>query len=183
MDINGGQLTQTNGNPATPGTSFTGPLIAGNVLHDNPNNANLAGVGASDGNQANAGFVVMAQSNVINQATNSGSAGVWVDPQITIPAQSQILRITLMVTTAWSGAAATLGVGTTASATALTAAGAANAGTLGPISFSPGANATRIGNWDNVGTTDIQIEVTSTNTGNGVGTLTVEYVQSINNAS
>ena len=44
-------------------------------------------------------------------------------------------------------------------------------------------NATAIGNWDNVGTQDIQIVVLSTNTGSGVGTLTVTYAQGINLAS
>jgi len=181
MDINGGQNTQTSGNPLFPATSYTGPLVAGNVLHSD-GSGTLAGVGEQSG-IANAGYVVMAQSSVINQATNGSSPGVWTDPNIIIPAQSQILRITLMVTTAWSGASATLGIGTTASATALTAAGAGSGSGLGPIAFSPGSSATAIGNWDNVGLTDVQIVVTSTNTGNGVGTLTVEYIQSINNAS
>lgn len=183
MDITGGQSTQTNGNPFLPGTTWTGPLIAGNVLHDNPNNANLGGVGASDGAQGNAGYAVMAQTSVINQATNGTVAGVWTDTNIVIPAQSQIIRITLMVTTAWSGASATLGIGNTVSSTAYTGAGAGSGATRGVVSFFPGTNATAIGNWDNVGSTDTQIVVTSTNTGAGVGTLTVEYVQSINNAS
>ena len=33
MDINGGQLTQTNGNPAWPAAQSTGPLTAGNIPH------------------------------------------------------------------------------------------------------------------------------------------------------
>ena len=47
----------------------------------------------------------------------------------------------------------------------------------------PGTNTTAIANWDNVGTTDVQIVVTSGNTGSGAGTLTVFYIQGINNAS
>lgn len=182
MDINGGQITQTNGNPVWPTTTVTGPLVAGNVFHGD-GSTSLAGAGENNLGLANAGYVVMAQTSVINQATNGSSAGVWTDPNIIIPAQSQILRITLMVTTAWSGASATLGIGNTVSATAYTAAGAGSGATRGIIQFSPGTNATAIGNWDNVGTSDVQIVVTSTNTGNGVGTLTVEYVQGINNAS
>lgn len=181
MDINGGAATQPNGSPAQPGTSFEGPLIAGTVLHSD-GTGNLAGVGGTQGT-ANTGYAAMAQSSVITQATNGSVAGVWTDPNIIIPAQSQILSITLMVTTAWSGAAATLGIGNTVSATAYTAAAAGSAATRGPIQFSPGTNATAIGLWDNVGTSDVQIVVTSTNTGNGVGTLTVEYVQNINLAS
>jgi hypothetical protein len=181
MDINGGQLTQTNGNPALPGTTFEGPLIAGGVLHSD-GTGNLAGVGGTTGT-ANTGYAVMAQTSVIKQATNGSVAGVWTDPNLIIPAQSQILRITLMVTTAWTGSVATFGIGNTSSATAYTAAAAGTASARGIVVLSPGTNATAIGNWDNVGTSDVQIVVTSTNTGNGVGTLTVEYVQGINNAS
>lgn len=154
-------------------THFTGPIFAGNVLQSD-GTGNLAGVGGSAGT-ANVGQTVMAQSQVVTQASGATT--------IVIPAQSQITRITLMVTTVWSGVATTLGVGTTASATALTAAGAVAGGTAGLITVTPGTGATQIGNWDNVGNTDIQIAVTSTNTGTGVGTLTVEYVQSNNLAS
>lgn len=188
MDINGGQITQSNGNPVWPTTTLTGPLVAGNVMHSD-GSGTLAGLGGSSG-MANAGYVVMAQTSVINQATNGSVAGVWTDPNLIIPAQSQILSIQIMVTTAWTGAAATLGIGTTASATAFTAANAINAGTLGPItggvgggSATPSTNATAIGNWDNVGNTDVQLVFTSANTGNGVATVTVEYIQGIDNAS
>jgi hypothetical protein len=181
-DITGGQLTPSNGDPALPGTTFMGPLIAGNIIASD-GTGNLAGVGAMSGGTANAGFAVMAQACVVTQATNSGSAGQFVCP-IVIPAQSKILRMDLMVTTAWSGGATTLGAGTGASATALTAAGAiVTSGALGRVSITPGTNATAIGNWDNVGTQDIQIVLLSTNTGTGVGTLTVEYIPSINLAS
>jgi hypothetical protein len=181
MDINGGQLTQTNGNPALPATTFTGPLTAGNVIHGD-GTTNLAGVGGQTG-QANGGYAVMAQTSVIKQATNGTVAGVWTDTNLIIPAQSQILRITLMVTTAWTGSSTTLGIGNTVSATAYTTAGAGSAAARGQIVFSPGTVPAAIGNWDNVGTSDVQIVVTSTNTGSGVGTLTVEYIQGINNAS
>lgn len=181
MDINGGQSTQTNGNPPLPGTTVSGPWLAGNVIHSD-GSGTLAGVGGSKGT-ANVGYTVMAQSSVITQATNGTVAGVWTDPNIIIPAQSQILRITLMVTTAWTGGAATLGIGNTVSATAYTAAAALTASARGPLSATPGTVAAAGLNWDNVGTTDVQIVVTSANTGNGVGTLTVEYIQSINNAS
>ena len=181
MDLNPGALTQPNGSPPGPGSLFSGPLLAGNV-HNSDGTGNLAGVGGSQGT-ANIGYAVMGQSAVITQATNGGSAGVFSAAQLVIPAQSQILRITLMVTTAWSGASATLGIGNTVSATAYTAAGAGSAATRGPIVFSPGTNATAIGNWDNVGISDVEIVITSTNTGNGVGTLTVEYLQSVNLAS
>ena len=93
--------------------------------------------------------------------------------------QSQILSIDLMVTTAWTGAAKTCGIGTTASATALTTAGAVDGSALGRVVVAPGTGATQIGNWVNVGNTDIQVIVTSTNTGSGVGYLSVRYAQGI----
>jgi hypothetical protein len=180
-DIVGGQLTQTNGNPPIPGTQFSGPLLAG-PIKESDGSGTLAGVGGTTGT-ANAGYSTTLQSCVCTQATNTGNAGQFACP-IVIPAQSQILRITLMVTTALTGSATTLGIGTGASATALTAANAVvTSGALGQVSVTPGTGATQIGNWDNVGTQDIQIVVLSTNTGSGVFTLTVEYVPQIDLAS
>jgi hypothetical protein len=180
MDINGGLLTQTNGNPATPATSFTGPVVAGTVLHSD-GTGNLAGVGGTVGT-ANAGYVAMVQAQPITQATNGSSAGVFTTT-IVIPAQSAIFSMYMMVTAAWTGGGTTFGVGSTASATAFTAASAVAGGTLGRVVIAPGTGTTQIGNWDNVGTTDVQIVITSTNTGTGAGTLYVEYIQGINLAS
>ena len=161
-------------------TVFTGPIQAGNVLQSD-GTGNLAGVGGYNGT-ANVGYCVMAQSEVVTQATNGSVAGVYTSG-IVIPAQSQILSVTLMVTTAWTGTAKTTGIGTTVSATALTAASAVDGTTAGLVSVTPGTGATQIANWDNVGSNDINVVVTSTNTGSGVGTLTVTYIQSNNLAS
>lgn len=158
-------------------TVLTGPIKAGNVLQSD-GTGNLAGEGGSSGT-ANVGYAVMAQSEVITQATNGGSAGVYTT-SIVIPAGSQILGIDLLVTTAWTGTAKTLGIGTTASATALTAAGAVDATAKGIVSANPGTVDAAIANWKDVGTTDIQVKVTSTNTGSGVGVLSVRYIQSNN---
>jgi hypothetical protein len=191
MDINGGAgYPNANGSPLLPGTTFTGPLIAGNIPHGD-GSGTLAAVGNTGAGTANAGYAVMAQVAVITQANGTSpgapngvaTAGVFTT-WIVIPAQSQITSITLMVTTAFTGGATTLGIGTTVSATALTAASAVvTSGALGKVILNPGTGATQIANWDNVGNTDIQIVVTSTNTGSGVGTLTVEYIQGVNNAS
>jgi hypothetical protein len=191
MDINGGAAyPNANGSPLLPGTTFTGPVIAGNIPHSD-GSGTLAGVGNTGAGTANAGYVVMAQPCVITQANGTApgapngvaTAGVFTT-WIVIPAQSQITSITLMVTTAFTGGATTLGIGSTASATAFTAASAVvTSGALGKVILTPGTGATQIGNWDNVGNTDVQVVVTSTNTGSGVGTLTVEYIQSVNNAS
>jgi hypothetical protein len=180
-DIQGGQLTQTNGNPVWPCTEFTGPVIVGNVK-DSDGTTNLAGVGETSG-VCNLGVGVVGRSCVITQATNTGTAGQFACP-IVVPAQSQILRITLMVTTAWTGASANLTIGSSATANAFTATNAVTgSGTLGQQSIPPGTSATQIGNWDNVGTQDVQIVVLSANTGSGVGTLTVEWLQGIDLAS
>ena len=158
-------------------TTFTGPIMAGNVLQSD-GTGSLAGVGGYNGT-ANVGYAVMTQSEAITQATNGAVAGVYTTG-IVIPADSQILSIDLLVSTAWTGAASTLGIGTTASATALTAAAAVAGGTKGIVSANPGTVDAAIANWRDVGTTDIQVLVTSTNTGSGVGVLTVTYIQSNN---
>lgn len=145
-------------------TTFSGPLRAGEIQNT---------TGTTLGQDvANVGYVVMAQSSAVTQASGATS--------IVIPANSQILSIDVMVTTAWTGAATTFGVGTTASATFLTAAGALDGAAIGPLSAAPGTDATRAGNWIDVGTTDRKIQVTSTNTGSGVGVVTVTYVQARN---
>lgn len=188
-DINGGQYPNPNGSPIQPGTTFTGPLIAGNVPHSD-GSGTLAALGGSTGT-ANAGYAPLCQSEVITQATNGGSAGVYTSG-IVIPAQSQILSIQLMVTTAWTGGTTTMELGTSAgttAATALAAAGIAGA-TPGFVNILPTTTA-QIANWDNTsnatfqagGPVDVQVVVTSANTGNGVGTLTVEYIPGINLAS
>ena len=180
-DTNPGALTQPNGSPALAATEFQGPLIVGSVLASD-GTGNLAGIGGTTGT-CNQGYVAMAISCVITQSTNTGTAGQFACP-IVIPAQSQIISIRLMVTTVWSGGATTLGIGSGASATAFTTAGGVvTSGALGQVTITPGTSLTQIANWDNVGTQDVQIVVLSTNTGTGVGTLTVEYIQGINLAS
>ena len=178
-DVVGGQLTQTYGNPVFPGTLFTGPLLAGSIQGSDGTNT-LGGVGETQGT-ANVGFAVMGKSCTITQATNNGATGQYVCP-IVVPAQSQILRITLMVTAAWT-TTTTLGIGTSASATAFTTSAAVSGATLGVVVVSPGTSGTQIANWDNVGTSDVQIVVLSGSTGTGAGTLTVEWIQGIDLAS
>jgi hypothetical protein len=142
-------------------TTFTGPVKAGPI----PNTS-----GSTLGtNVKNTGWVLMAQSSAFTQASGA--------TDIVIPANSQIVDIKVFVTTALTGAATTFGVGTTASATFLTAAGALDGVAIGPLTASPGTDATRNGNWIDVGTTDRKIAVTSTNTGSGVGNIVVTYLQ------
>ena len=145
-------------------TTFSGPIKAGTIKET---------TGTTLGSDVkNTGQVVMAQSQAITQADGT--------TKIVIPANSQIVAIELSVTAVWDGAATTAGIGWTGDATALTAATAVAGGTLGIISATAGADATRVGNWANVGTTDRRILVTNTNTGAGTGFITVRYVQNNN---
>jgi hypothetical protein len=142
-------------------TTFTGPVKAGSI----PNTS-----GSTLGRDVkNTGWVLMAQSANITQASGA--------TDIVIPANSQIVDIKVFVTAIFSGAATTFGIGTTASATFLTAAGALDAAAVGPLTATPGTDATRNGNWIDVGTTDRKIAVTPTNTGTGTATIVVSYLQ------
>lgn len=142
-------------------TTFTGPVKAGTI----PNTS-----GSTLGtNVKNTGWVLMAQSSAFTQASGA--------TDIVIPANSQIVDIKVFITTALTGVATTFGIGTTASATFLTAAAALDGAAVGPLTATPGTDATRNGNWIDVGTTDRKIAVTSTNTGSGVGNIVVTYLQ------
>ena len=143
-------------------TTFTGPIRAGDILNTS---------GTTLGKDVkNVGSVVMVQTFPVTQA---GSATALAT-NIVLPADGHILNIQMVVTAPWTGGATTFNVGTSATATELVALGAG--GTIGVIGLLPGADATRTANWDD-STTDKRIFVLSTNTGTGVGTLTVRYIQ------
>ena len=185
MDVNGGQITQTAGNPVFPGTTFTGPVLSGTVVHSD-GTGTLASAGETTGT-ANVGYCVCAQSGVVNQTALTSTPSTT----IVIPAQSQITGISLMVTTAWTGSA-NVSIGATAGTTAATAftATSTTPDSTGLWQPTP-TTAAQIANWDNVsnstfqtgGAVDVEILLTSSATGSGVGTLTVFYLQGINNAS
>ena len=147
-------------------TTFSGPIKAGTI-------SNTTGTTLGD-DVKNTGQVVMCQSVAVNQTATS------TETDIVIPANSQIVAIELSVDVVWSGAATTTGLGFVGDATALTAAGGIAGGTLGIISVTAGANAARVNNYANVGTSDVRILLTNTNTGAGEGFLTVRYVQNNN---
>ena len=176
MDIYGGQLTQTNGNPAWPGAVSTGPLVAGNVVHSD-GSGSLAGVGEQTGT-ANQGYAVMGQfSAPISQATSSAAGGVTT--QIVIPAQSMVVQMLMYVTTAFTGGTTTFTVTDTASNSYVTS-GAGSA--IGVIAANAPATKAVIQQWMNVGNTDVQLVVTSGGTGSGQGVLWVRYMQGVNSA-
>lgn len=145
-------------------STFSGPVRAGTIQNT---------TGTTVGTDiANVGYMVMAQSAVFTQASGATT--------IVIPANSQVLSISVNVTTEFTGVATTFGVGTTASATFFTAASAVDGAAFGIVSAAPGDDATRAANWVDVGTTDRKILVTATNTGSGTGVITVQYIQGLN---
>ena len=149
-------------------TTFTGPVKAGNVLNT---------TGTTVGSLANVGFVVMSQSAPVAQATNVAVSGLY-KTNVVIPAGSQILSVSVLKTVAWSGAATTVNVGTNATATQIAVAADNDLSTtLGITAIVPGDSSARSLVWKDVGTSDVQIYMLSTNTGTGVGVLTVTYVQ------
>ena len=147
-------------------TTFSGPVRAGTI-------SNTTGTTLGD-DVKNTGQVVMCQSVAVDQTATS------TETNIVIPANSQIVAAELSVTAIWSGGASTTGLGFVGNATALTAAGAVAGGTLGIVSITAGANAARVANYADVGTSDVRILLTNTNTGTGTGFLTVRYIQNNN---
>lgn len=144
-------------------TTFTGPIRAGNILNTS---------GTTLGQDVkNVGSVVMVQTFPITQAGTATALGT----SIVLPANSHILNMQMVVTAAWTGGATTFSVGNTATSTEYVS-GAAG-GTIGVIGLNPGSDATRTAAWDDTGTTDKRVFVLSANTGTGVGTLTVRYIQ------
>ena len=143
-------------------TTFTGPIRAGNILQTS---------GTTLGKDVkNVGSVVMAQVFAVTQAA---SATALATP-IVLPANSHILSIQVVATAAWTGAATTASVGISATATELVA---LTAIPVGITALNPGTDATKTALWDDTGTTDNRIWFKSANTGTGVGTLTVRYIQ------
>ena len=145
--------------------TFTGPIKAGNVLNT---------TGTTAGTVKNVGFVMMAQTVPITQAGTATATAT----AIVIPAYSHIVNIQVLATVAWNGAAGTISLGTSATATELVSGG--SLATIGLDALTPGTDATRTANWSNVGASDVIIYALSANTGAGVGDLVVRYIQAEN---
>ena len=142
-------------------TTFTGPVRAGNIL-------NTSGT-TIDKDVKNVGSAVMVQ---VYGFTQAGSATALSTP-IVLPANSHILNIQMVATAAWSGAATTLSVGTSSTATELVALTSIPVGVTG---LTPGTDATKTALWDDT-VNGVRVWVKSANTGTGVGTITVRYIQ------
>ena len=137
-------------------TTFSGPVKAGTVR---------------EGASANVGYVVMSQSEAITElAANTASS-------IIIPANSQIMNMYVLVQTAWDGGTNTIDVGTSADPDLFCDGLAATA--LGNHRVTAAATGTEA-NWKDVGTSDVTVYYDSVAGGNGVGVLTVEYLQNRN---
>lgn len=143
-------------------TTFTGPVKAGDVLDT---------TGTAAGEVKNVGTVILAQSAAITQAGTATAATTG----ICIPANSHIVAIDVLATVAWSGVAKTISIGTSATSTELVSGG--SLANIGLAALTPGTDATRTGAWIDVGTSDVLIYALSANTGDGVGVITVSYVQ------
>ena len=143
-------------------TTFSGPVKAGTIKDT---------TGTTLGsNVKNTGFVVMAQSAIVDIIGASHLNQVIA----TIPANSQITDVVLNVTTVNNdGGAATVSVGTIADANAFI--DAANAKALGTTYGTLDTEAT------DVGTTDIQVVADFTGANGdsttGAATVTVKYLQ------
>lgn len=146
-------------------TTFTGPIKAGDVLDT---------TGSTAGTVKNVGYVQMVQSVAITQSATAAATAIC------IPAGSQIIAITALVSVAFSGASAGVNVGTSATSTELVASANFLLNAVGLFAASPGTDATRTAKWVDVGTSDVIIYVKAANAPSGTtgaATLTVEYVQ------
>ena len=155
-------------------TTFTGPIKAGPILNTS---GNTVGKDVAD-----VGFCLMSQVSPVTQAASAGQAAGVFATDIVIPANSTIVSIEVLTTVAWNGAATTFNVGTTSAGTELAVAADNAALPIGVTLVNPGADATRVSKWINVGTTDVRIFFKSTNTGAGVGAVVVNYIQGPNNS-
>lgn len=142
-------------------TTFSGPIKAGTIQNT---------TGTTVGELRNVGSINVMQTEVVNQTSTSYTT------DIVIPANSLITRMYVFRTTLWDGVATTFGIGDTVAGDAFSPTNQAG-GTIGLLEISPGTSVPRLQKWLNVGTSDVRIVVTNTNTGAGIGTLVVEYLQ------
>lgn len=175
MNVQGGQLIQSNGNPIFPATQLTGPITAGNIK-DWDGSATLAGLGSTAGALANVGYARMSQAGRITQAAAPG----FVSPDLVIPAQSLILGMTLIGLVAFTG---TVALGVAGNPGFFTGGAALAAPPLGFDPVPPPTAQPYIGNWLNVGNQDVQVVALASAAGAGVGILVVDYLQGINAAT
>ena len=146
-------------------TTFSGPIKAGTIKDT---------TGTTVGtNTANVGFVKMSQTASWTQSTTAA------DTSIVVPANSQITEIIVYITTACD--AANISMGTTDTSTELFSALAAGTAANVILHGSDGT-ITDADAWVDIGTADLPIYIDFSAGTSGIGYVTVEYIQGINNA-
>ena len=146
-------------------TTFSGPIKAGPITNT---------TGTTVGTDVkNVGFVKMAQTAGWTQSTTAADTG------IVIPANSQITEIIINITTACG--AADISMGTTSTSTELFSALAAG---IAANVFKYGSTGTITDGdtWADIGSSDLPIYIDFSAGTTGIGFVTVEYIQNINNA-
>ena len=146
-------------------TTFSGPIKAGTI-----SNTTGTTVGTD---MKNVGQVLMVQSAAITQSTTAAASG------IIIPANSQIVEMSVYITTAWDNSS-TLNIGTTSTSTELATGIVVTV--VEKIKLASQATITDSDAWEDVGSTDVKIftDSSATTSDTGVATLTVTYVQNNN---
>ena len=146
-------------------TTFSGPIKAGTIQ-----NTTGTTVGT---NMKNVGQVLMVQSAAITQSTTAAASG------IIIPANSQIVEMSVYITAAWDNSS-TLNIGTTSTSTELATGIVVTV--VEKIKLASQATITDSDAWEDIGSTDVKIftDSTATTSDTGVATLTVTYVQNNN---
>ena len=146
-------------------TTFSGPIKAGTIKET---------TGTTVGtDMKNVGQVLMVQSAAITQSTTAAASG------IIIPANSQIVEMSVYITTAWDNSS-TLNIGTTSTSTELATGIVVTV--VEKIKLASQATITDSDAWEDIGSTDVKIftDSTATTSDTGVATLTVTYVQNNN---
>lgn len=144
-------------------TTFSGPIKSGTIKDT---------TGTTLGkDRANVGFCQ------VSQAASFTQTGAAVSTGIVLPANSIITQIRLYVTTAGTGTTPTASVG-------LNAAGNNLVSSLSISSTGMGIGSSSIAdidNWADIGATDAEIIVNTSEAGAGAITITIEYLQGIAN--
>lgn len=142
-------------------TTFSGPVRSGTKKDSDADGVD------------NLGDVVLAQSGKITQSTTP------IDPGVVIPANSEILRIDIIIDKAFDGSGNTMSVGFNPTADNLTDQDAL-VNNPGLTSLTPNGDLADIKNWVNVGPTDVKVFFKNSSAGGGAGFLRISYVQGRN---
>jgi hypothetical protein len=139
-------------------TTFSGPLKAGDKKDSDANGP------------ANVGWATLTQSGRVTQSTTA------VDTGIVIPANSEIIRMDVVVDKTFDGTNNTCSVGFNPTGDNLTD-NDVIINNPGFTSLTPNGDLADIKNWVNVGPNDVKLLFRNNANGGGAGYLRVSYVQ------